>query len=106
MKRLQYSTRPAAQFSLPIRGAMYAHTIFSGFLVVPHYGKEPSINHSTLSRVSATVVLLLSSAAVSIALCTLSPVASGSTVNCHAKPHEGVDFAGCNFYGRDLAGAD
>lgn len=79
---------------------------FSGFLVVPFYGKEPTINHSTLSRVSATVVLFLSSAAVSITLGTTAPEASGSTVNCHAVPHEGVDFAGCNFNGRDLGGAD
>ena len=56
-------------------------------------------------RLVSAFVLLVWVACIDVAL-TASPSAGASTVNCHARPHVGIDLAGCNLRGSDLNGVN
>src|SRR5664280_637087 len=60
----------------------------------------------SLSRFSMACALLVSVAGVDIVVVTSPFVAGATTVNCHARPHTGVDLAGCNLRGSNFNGVN
>src|ERR1017187_5146839 len=60
----------------------------------------------SLSRLVTAFALLLSVTCVDVAVVASPPVAAATTVNCHARPHAGIDLAGCNLRGSNFNGVN
>jgi uncharacterized protein YjbI with pentapeptide repeats len=60
----------------------------------------------SLSRLVTTSALILSVACVDVAVVASSSIAGATTVNCHARPHAGIDLAGCNLRGSNFNGVN